>query len=133
MRGKKLLATLAVSAVLFAGCGLKSGEAIIKVNNQNITQGQFDQAFDKQANSGMLKALGVNAKDGKNTFVYLLIKERVVNELIVKTLLNEEIEKRGIKVTNEDVDNAVKEIIEKVLDAETRFLIKSGIAAEIKE
>jgi hypothetical protein len=26
-----------------------------------------------------------------------------------------------------------KEIIEKVLDAETRFLIKSGIAAEIKE
>ena len=92
MKGKKLLATLAVSAVLFAGCGLKSGEAIIKVNNQNITQGQFDQAFDKQANSGMLKALGVNAKDDKSSFIYLLIKERVVNELIVKTLLNEEIE-----------------------------------------
>ena len=36
MKGKKLLATLAVSALLFAGCGLKSGEAIIKVNNQNI-------------------------------------------------------------------------------------------------
>lgn len=26
-----------------------------------------------------------------------------------------------------------KEIIEKVLDAETRFLIKSGIATEVKE
>ena len=130
MKGKKLLATLAVSAVLFAGCGLKSGEAIIKVNNQNITQGQFDQAFDKQANSGMLKALGVNARDDKSSFIYLLIKERVVNELIVKTLLNEEIEKRGIKVTNEDVDNAVKEIIEKVGSKEqlASILKENGIS-----
>lgn len=37
MRGKKLLATLALSAVLFAGCGLKSGEVIIKVNDKTIT------------------------------------------------------------------------------------------------
>ena len=114
MRGKKLLATLAVSAVLFAGCGLKSGEAIIKVNNQNITQGQFDAEFDKQAGNGIAKALGVNVKDDKNSFLYLLIKDRVVNELIVKSLLNEEIEKRGITVSNQDVDDAVKEIIDKV-------------------
>lgn len=114
MRGKKLLATLAVSAVLFAGCGLKSGEAIITVNDKKITQGQFDEMFDKQAGEGMMKALGVNVKNDKNSFIYLLIKERVINELIVKTLLDEEIAKRGIEVTNEDVDNAVKEIIDKV-------------------
>ena len=60
MRGKKLLATLAISAVLFAGCGLKSGEAIIKVNNQNITQGQFDAEFNKQAGNGIAKALGIS-------------------------------------------------------------------------
>ena len=57
MRGKKLLATLALSAVLFAGCGLKSGEVIIKVNDKTITQGQFDQEFDKQAGSGIKKTL----------------------------------------------------------------------------
>ena len=114
MRGKKLLATLAISAVLFAGCGLKSGEAIIKVNNQNITQGQFDAEFNKQAGNGIAKALGVNVKDDKNSFLYLLIKDRVVNELIVKSLLNEEIEKRGITVSNQDVEDAVKEIIDKV-------------------
>lgn len=114
MRGKKLLATLAISAVLFAGCGLKSGEAIIKVNNQNITQGQFDAEFNKQAGNGIAKALGINVKDDKNSFLYLLIKDRVVNELIVKSLLNEEIEKRGITVSNQDVDDAVKEIIDKV-------------------
>lgn len=114
MRGKKLLTTLAVSAMLFAGCGLKSGEAIIKVNNQNITQGQFDAEFDKQAGNGIAKALGIDVKDDKNSFLYLLIKDRVVNELIVKSLLNQEIEKRGITVTNKDVDDAVKDIIDKV-------------------
>lgn len=114
MRGKKLLTTLAVSAMLFAGCGLKSGEAIIKVNDQNITQGQFDAEFDKQAGNGIAKALGIDVKDDKNSFLYLLIKDRVVNELIVKSLLNQEIEKRGITVTNKDVDDAVKDIIDKV-------------------
>lgn len=114
MRGKKLLTTLAVSAVLFAGCGLKSGEAIIKVNNQNITQGQFDAEFDKQAGNGIAKALGIDVKDDKNSFLYMLIKDRVVNELIVKALLNQEMQKRGIEVTNKDVDDAIKEIIDKV-------------------
>lgn len=114
MRGKKLLTTLAVSALLFAGCGLKSGEAIIKVNDQNITQGQFDAEFDKQAGNGIAKALGIDVKDDKNSFLYMLIKDRVVNELIVKALLNQEMQKRGIEVTNKDVDDAVKEIIDKV-------------------
>lgn len=41
-------------------------------------------------------------------------KDRVINELIVKTLLDEEIAKRGITVTSKDVDDAVKEIIDKV-------------------
>ena len=112
MKGKKLLATLAVSAVLFAGCGLKSGETIITVNDKKITQSQFDEMFNKQANNGMVKALGIDVKSEKNSFIYLLIKERVVNELIVKALLEDEIAKRGIEVTNKDVDNAVKEIVD---------------------
>lgn len=114
MKGKKLLTTLAISAVLFAGCGLKSGETIITVNDKKITQGQFDEMFNKQANNGMMKALGIDVKSDKNSFIYLLIKERVINELIVKTLLEDEIAKRGIEVTNKDVDEAVKEIIDKL-------------------
>ena len=114
MRGKKLLTTLAISAVLFAGCGLKSGEAIIKVNDQNITQGQFDTEFNKQAGNGIAKALGINVKDDKNSFLYMLIKDRVVNELIVKALLNQEIKKRGIEVSNKDIEDALKDIIDQV-------------------
>ena len=130
MRTKKLLVTLAVSAVLFAGCGLKSNDAIITVNDKKITQGQFDALFDKQANNGMMKALGVDVKSDKNSFIYLLIKDRVVNELIVKALLDEEIAKRGIKVTNEDVDQAIKEIVDKLGSKEQldKLLKQNGIS-----
>lgn len=131
MKGKKLLATLAISAVLFAGCGLKSGETIITVNDTKITQGQFDEMLDKQANNGMVKALGIDVKSDKNSFIYLLLKERVTNELIVKALLEQEMAKRGIEVSNKDVDDAVKEIIDKLgsKDQLDTMLKDNGISA----
>ena len=113
MKGSKLLATLAISAVLFAGCGMKN-DAVIKVNDKIITKAQFDKVFDQQANNSMFAKMGVNIKDNPNGFMYLMIKERVVNEMIIKSLLEGELENRGIKVTKADVDDAVKEIIDKV-------------------
>lgn len=129
MKGKKLLATVALSAILFTGCGIKSAQTIIKVNGQNITQGQFDEKFNQSAQGGMMSQLGINIKDGKNSFLYYLIKDKVVQELIVRELLNQEIQKRGIKVTNEDVDNAVKEIVDKVGSKEqlNQLLKQNGI------
>lgn len=131
MKGKKLLATLAVSAVLFAGCGLKSQEAVIKVNDKVITQGQFDKAFDKQADNSVFAKMGIKIKENPNGFMYLMIKERVTNELIIKTLLEEELAKRGIKVTKDDVNDAVKDIIDKVGSKEQLDLIlkQNGISA----
>ena len=114
MKGKKLLATIALSAILFTGCGIKSAQTIIKVNNGKITQGQFDEKFDQASQGGMFAQLGINVKDGKNNFLFYLIKDKVVNELIVKELLNQEIAKRGIKVSGADVDAAIKEIVDKV-------------------
>ncbi|MDR1326822.1 MAG: SurA N-terminal domain-containing protein, partial [Heliobacteriaceae bacterium] len=95
-------------------CGLKSGETIIKVNDTKITQAQFDKAFDKQAGGGIAATLGIDIKNDKNSFMYTLIKERVINELIVKALIDQEITKRGIKVTKEDTDAAIKDIVNKV-------------------
>ncbi len=130
MKGKKLLATVALSAILFTGCGIKSAQTIIKVNGENITQGQFDESFNKSTQGGMMAQLGINVKDGKNGFLYYLIKDKVVNELIVKTLLDQEVEKRGIEVSSEDVDNAVKEIIDKVGSKEqlNQILKQNGVS-----
>ena len=46
MKGKKLLATVALSAILFTGCGIKSAQTIIKVNDKKITQAQFNESFN---------------------------------------------------------------------------------------
>lgn len=114
MKGKKLLATVAVSAVLFSGCGLKSAQTIIKVNKTNISMAQFEKEFDIAASDGLMTKLGVNSKSDKTSFIYNLIKSRVVNTLIIKALLDEEMDKRNIKVTNADMEEAIKTIVDKV-------------------
>lgn len=131
MKGKKLLATLAVSALLFTGCGLKSGETIIKVNDDKITQAQFDQILDKQIANSMFTKMGIDIKNGKNNFLYYMMKDKIVNELIIKTLIDEEIAKRKIEVTNADVENEIKEVIDKVGSKEEldKILKQNGISA----
>ena len=112
MNTKKLFATLAVSAFLFTGCGLKSGETIIKVNDTKISQAQFDKIFDRQIQHSMFAKMGIDVK--KDNFLYYMMKERIVNELIVRALIEQEVAKRGIEVTNDDVEEAVKDIIDKL-------------------
>ena len=79
----------------------------------------------------MIAQLGINVKDGKNNFLYYLIKERVVNELIVRELLEQEMDKRDIKVTKEDTENAIKEIVDKVGSKEQlqQILKQNGVSA----
>lgn len=114
MESKKLLVTLAVSAVLFSGCGLKSRETIIKVNDTQIQRAQFDKMFNAQAKNTMLGQMGIKIDKKKNGFMYYLIQDRVVNELIVKALLEQEAEKRGIKVTEEDINGQIESLMAQV-------------------
>ncbi|MBR1775677.1 peptidylprolyl isomerase [bacterium] len=114
---KKLLACLALSTVLLAGCtfGQKS-EGIVKVNDNVITKAQFDSEFDKTLDNSMFKALGGSKnflKSDENP-MYVIFKNKIVNELIVKTLLDEEIAKRNIKVSDEDFEEELKSVIDKV-------------------
>lgn len=136
MNGKKLLATVALSAVLFTGCGIKNSETIVKVNEKDITQAQFNEMFDKAAGNSMFKQMGMDVKKDKDGFLYLMIKDRVVNELIVKQLINQEIEKRNIKVTKDDTEKELKTIIDKIGSKEkfNEILKQNGItAAEFKK
>jgi len=114
MNSKKILATIAISTVLLTGCSFNKSDTIVKVNGRSITQAQFDKDFDKAAGNSMFAQMGMDVKKDKSGFLYLMIKDRVVNELIVKTLLDEEITKRNIKVTKEDTENELKSIIDKV-------------------
>lgn len=132
MKTKKILATIALSAVLLTGCSMGSRDAIIKVNGKNITQAQFNESFDKVAGNSMFSQMGIDVKKDKTGFVYLMLKDRVINELIVKALVEGEIEKRNIKVTKEDTEAELKTIIDKVGSKEkfNEVLKQNGISAE---
>ena len=113
MNKKKLFTTLALSAILLTGCSFKK-EAIIKVNGESITMSQYEDAFNQAIGNSMFAQMGIDVKKDKNSFLYLMIKDRVVSELIVKELINQEVEKRHIKVTKDDVNNEIKNIIDKI-------------------
>lgn len=130
---KKFLTCAALSAILFSGCTLgQNNEGIVKVNDRVITRAQFDTAVDKEINNSPFKAFGGASnfiKEDSNV-MYLIYKERATRELIVKNLIDAEIEKRGIKVSDEDLKNEMKSIIDKVGSKEelNRILKQRGVS-----
>ena len=130
---KKIITIAALSAILLAGCSLnKNADVIIKVNGTDITRGTFEKIVDKEIDASPFKNFGGTdnfIKDDSN-IMYLIFKEKVTKELIVKTLLDSEINKRGIKVTDEDIKSEMKSIIDKVGSKEelNKILKQRGVS-----
>lgn len=114
MNTKKILVTLIAFMFVLTGCSFnKNKDAIVEVNDKVITKAEFEKSFNNEINNPVFKQLGLSVKN-KNSFLSLLIKGRVINNLIVESLVNQEIEKRNIKVSKKDVDAAIKNKIEQV-------------------
>lgn len=113
MKGSKVIATLLLSALLFTGCGIKDQKAIIKINDGVITQGDFNKLMDKSITQSPFAKFG-DMKGNKDGFFYLMTEQRVVNQLIIQEILNQEAKARNIKVTSKDVDKSIKEIMDKM-------------------
>lgn len=131
MKSKKLFATIALSAMLLTGCTFGPANTIMKVNGRSITQSQFNDVFDRAANMSALSKMGVDIKKDKNSFLYLMLKERAINELVVKTLVDQEMDRRKINVTKEDTDKELRKIIDKVGSKEkfNEILKQNGISS----
>jgi len=130
MKKLKLFATLiAVSATMMI-CGCTNHNALVTVNGEAITKAQYEKAFDLVAGNSMFAQMGIDVKKDPNSFLHLMIKERVMNELIVKKLLDQEIAKRHIKVSKEDMDKQLKVIIDKVGSKEkfNELLKQNGVS-----
>ncbi len=113
MKGSKVIATLLLSALLFTGCGIKDQKAIIKINDGVITQGDFNKLMDKSITQSPFAKFG-DMNGNKEGFFYLMTEQRVVNQLIIQEILNQEAKARNIKVTSKDVDKSIKEIMDKM-------------------
>ena len=130
---KKLLTCLALSSLLLTGCSFAGrSEGIVKVNDKVITKAQFDSEFDKSIDKSFFKSFGGSknfVKSDENP-MYRIFKDKIVNELIVKALLDEEIEKRNIEVSQDDIDNELKAVIDKVgsKDELNKILKQRGVS-----
>jgi len=130
MKTSKTLAALALSATLLTGC-VSNKTTIMTINNEPVTQTEFQKAFDAVTKNSMVAQMGVDFKKDPNSFIYLMLKDRVVNELIVKNLLDQDIKNKRIKVSSEDVDNELRTIIDQVGSKEkfNEILKQNGISA----
>jgi len=130
---KKLLVCMAISTVLFTGCSFtQKNEGIIKVNGQIIKQAEFDKEFDKSIDNSMFKSFGgaKNFVKSEDNPMYNVFKEKVVNELIIKALLDQEIEKKGITASKEEIQEELKRVTDKVgsKDELNRILKERGVS-----
>lgn len=110
---KRVLLTLLASALIFSGCGFKK-DVIIKVNNQAITKAQFYKAYQKASKNSQLAQMGIDIPEDENNLMYLMVKDRVINELIVKELVRQEMEKRNITVSNDETKKERQKMIDKI-------------------
>lgn len=130
MKTLKTLAALALSVTLFTGC-VSNKDAIMTINDKPITKNEYQKAFDAVTKNSMVAQLGVDLKKDPNSFINLMLKDRVVNELIVKNLLDQDIQKKNIKVSSEEVDKELRNIIDQVGSKEkfNEVLRQNGISA----
>jgi len=117
MNTKKFLATLAVSAILLTGCGIQNKNAIVKVNDAVITKADFEQELGFMTHN--------QVKD-TNSPLYFILKDRIVNELVIRKLLEQEINKRNITVSQEEQEKVIKDIID-------RYGSKENLQAVLKQ
>lgn len=113
---KKILSCVALSAVLLSGCTFKAKTGVIKVNDNYITKTQIDKVIDKEISNSPFASIGgtKNFLKSDDNVMYVIYKQKAIKEAIVRSLLEAEIAKRGIKVTDDDVKAETKSIIDKV-------------------
>ncbi len=119
---KKLAVGLLVSSLIFLGGCIKSQKAdksdpLVKVNGRIITENMFQETLEQNYNLPEQKS---DNNDAKSKFIYLVHKNRVINDLIVKQLINEESEKRQIKIEETEI-NKIVDNIAKSMGGEDRF------------
>ena len=107
----KLAITVLCSAVIFCGCA-KDSDVVLKVNDKEITRAEFYGDFNKIKNAQFKNAPANIKKD--TSYAVLSLKERYVNDVIMRSLLTQEFEKRNISVSENELKAKKDQIIAQV-------------------
>jgi len=110
---KRVLATLLIATVMVSsGCKKEEEKVIVKVNDSPIYEKEVNEIIDKQMSSPFLAQLDKNSNEAK--LLMLVAKDKAVNELIVKKIINDEIIARNITVSQEELEEFKEDMIEQI-------------------
>lgn len=131
MKKLKLFTTLVIASMSLVLCGCVNKNAVVTVNGDAITRADYEKSFDAVASNSMFSQMGIDLKKDETSFLHLMLKDRVINELIVKKLIDQEIDKKHIKVSKKDMDAQLKSIIDKVGSKEkfNKLLKENGVSS----
>lgn len=114
---KKIITCAALSMILLSGCSfIHKNDGVISVNGTIITRNDVDKLINKEIDKTFLRSFGGadNFLKSDDNPAYIAFKQKVSNEAIVKTLIEDEIKKRGITATEEDISNEMKTVIDRI-------------------
>ena len=100
-----LIAAILTLSLLVAGCG---GKVVATVNGENITQQELDKEVDMYKAGLENQGADFSGEEGKEIMDSL--RQDVLNQLIDETLLMQEVEKRGLEASSEEVQKEIKKI-----------------------
>ena len=107
-----LTAILIMCVMIFSGCKKQDNAAVIMVGDSAITKKEVNELVEKQLSSPFLAQIDKKSNDYK--IMELAATDRAVNELIVKKMLLDEIAKRNITVSQEEIDKQKEKLINEV-------------------
>ena len=134
MKFTKVFLSAMFSLLLFSGCTVNN-KAIVTVNGEAITKGQYNEVLDLIKKNPQYKAAPEEQKK-ENSPMMLMAKDRIVQDLITKKLLEQEFKKRNIEATSEEVEAKKEELIKQIGSKEKyqELLKQNGVAeAKVKE
>ena len=111
MKFTKIALTIFCSMALFCGCA-KDSDIVLKINDKNITRAEFYGDFNKIKNVQLKNAPKELQKD--DSYTVIALKERYLNDVIVRTLLEQEFQKRKIEASEKEIKDKKAQIIAQI-------------------
>ncbi len=108
MKFTKIALTLFCSVTIFCGCA-KDSDVVLKINDKTITRAEFNEDYNRIKNAQLKNAPKEIQKS--DSYAALAIKDRFVNDLIIRSLLEQEFEKRKIEASEQEIKDKKAQIV----------------------
>ena len=112
MKFTKALLTAACSVILLSGC-TANNKAIVTVNGEAITKADYNKIMSTIEKNPSFAQAPAEQK-APNSPTMLMMKERIIQDLISRKLLEQEFAKRKISATEAEINAKKEEIIKQV-------------------